>query len=121
MKITAILLLLCLAVSPALAQKSREIKVTATFYGASSNPSGTTATGRDFDLPGLSVDPNVIPHGSRVYVPGFGTRIADDTDRWIKGRRINVRMPLASRSKLRRLGKRHFVVTVTPPKRKRGK
>jgi 3D (Asp-Asp-Asp) domain-containing protein len=48
------------------------------------------------------VDPGVIPLGSRVYVPGWGWRTADDTGAAIKGRRVDVR--LGSRGSCNRLG-----------------
>lgn len=38
----------------------------------------------------IAVDPNVIPLGSKVYVPGFGTYIAGDTGSAIKGHRIDI-------------------------------
>lgn len=38
----------------------------------------------------IAVDPSVIPLGSKVYVPGFGTYIAGDTGSAIKGNRIDI-------------------------------
>jgi len=38
----------------------------------------------------IAVDPNVIPLGSTVHVPGYGTYIAGDTGSAIKGNRIDV-------------------------------
>lgn len=38
----------------------------------------------------IAVDPKVIPYGSRVFIPGFGWRIAEDTGAQIKGNRIDV-------------------------------
>lgn len=40
----------------------------------------------------IAVDPNVIPLGSRVYVPGYGEAIAADTGTAIKGNIIDVFM-----------------------------
>ncbi len=48
-----------------------------------SNPGGKTATGKDgakhFD--GAAADPKAIPFGKRVYLPGIGEKIVDDTGR----------------------------------------
>lgn len=38
----------------------------------------------------ISVDPNVIPLGTRVYIPGYGEAIADDTGGSIIGNRIDI-------------------------------
>ncbi|WP_368645239.1 3D domain-containing protein [Alkalibacterium putridalgicola] len=40
----------------------------------------------------IAVDPNVIPLGSKVFVPGYGEYIAGDTGGAIKGNRIDVHM-----------------------------
>lgn len=41
---------------------------------------------------GVAVDPSVIRLGSRVWVPGYGHAVADDTGGRIKGRRLDVRV-----------------------------
>lgn len=55
---------------------------------------GHTATGLVIvpgrDMKVISVDPNVIPLGSEVYVEGYGYAIAADTGGVIKGNRIDV-------------------------------
>ena len=54
---------------------------------------GTTRTGRDADSRGVAVDPAVIPLGSRLDIPGYGSWVrADDTGGAIKGDRIDLRM-----------------------------
>ncbi|MEQ2465448.1 LysM peptidoglycan-binding domain-containing protein [Niallia sp. Sow4_A1] len=80
---------------------SKEITVTATAYTADCNGcSGITATGINLkDNPNkkvISVDPNVIPLGSKVYVEGYGTAIAGDTGGAIKGNKIDVHVATTS-------------------------
>lgn len=76
----------------------KEITVTATAYTASCEGcSGVTSTGIDLnanpDQKVISVDPNVIPLGSKVYVEGYGNAIAGDTGGSIKGNKIDVFIP----------------------------
>ncbi|MCI6158693.1 MAG: 3D domain-containing protein [Selenomonadaceae bacterium] len=54
--------------------------------------SGITATGLPAQRGVVAVDPNVIPLGSRVYIPGYGEAIAADTGGAIVGNRIDVCM-----------------------------
>ena len=74
------------------------------------NANGTTATGRDANLPGVAVDKSVIPLGSHLDIPGYprtnGTStypgawiLADDTGRLIKGFKIDVRFETHSEAK----------------------
>lgn len=51
-----------------------------------------TASGTWPKVGTISVDPSVIPLGSRVYVEGYGEAVATDTGRAIRGRRIDVFM-----------------------------
>jgi Uncharacterized protein conserved in bacteria len=68
----------------------KTITVSATAY----NEMGRTATGyplwRHPNAKVIAVDPRVIPLGSKVYIPGYGTAIARDTGGAIKGRIIDV-------------------------------
>ena len=41
----------------------------------------------------IAVDPNVIPYGSKIYVPGYGWGTALDTGGAIKGNVIDIWMP----------------------------
>lgn len=70
----------------------------ATGYGADCRGcSGITATGinvkKNPNIKVISVDPRVIPLGSRVWVEGYGEAIAGDTGGAIKGNRIDVLLP----------------------------
>jgi 3D (Asp-Asp-Asp) domain-containing protein len=72
---------------------------------------GKTATGRDASLPGVAVDPAVIPLGSRLDVPGVGSwRLADDTGGAIKGEKIDVRM--SNHEEAKKFGRRTLRVRV---------
>ena len=51
---------------------------------------GITATGIPARHGVVAVDPNVIPLGTRVYIPGYGEAIAADTGGDIVGNRIDV-------------------------------
>ncbi|MGE7766189.1 LysM peptidoglycan-binding domain-containing protein [Peribacillus sp. NPDC096540] len=76
----------------------KEITVRATAYTANCQGcSGTTATGIDLKAnPGakvISVDPSVIPLGSKVYVEGYGYATAADTGSAIKGNKVDIFIP----------------------------
>ncbi|MFH0910250.1 MAG: 3D domain-containing protein [Planctomycetota bacterium] len=40
---------------------------------------GLTSTGRNAWMPGIAAAPKVLPYGSIVTVPGYGTAVVDDT------------------------------------------
>ncbi len=56
--------------------------LTSTGYDLKANPNGV-----------VSVDPNVIPLGTKVWIEGYGYAIARDTGGNIKGNRIDVHLP----------------------------
>jgi 3D (Asp-Asp-Asp) domain-containing protein len=56
----------------------------------------TTASGATAGSSTVAVDPSVIPLGSTIDIGGVGTRVAQDTGRAIKGRRLDIWMPSAS-------------------------
>lgn len=81
----------------------KEITVTATAYTASCKGcSGITYTGinlkKNPNAKVISVDPKVIPLGSKVYVPGYGEAIAGDKGSSVKGNKIDVFIPNKQRA-----------------------
>ncbi len=78
-------------------QVKKTVTVEATAYTAyCEGCSGTTYTGIDLrsnpDQKVIAVDPDVIPLGSKVRVPGYGEAIAGDIGGAIQGNRIDVYM-----------------------------
>ena len=70
----------------------------ATAYTASCKGcSGITYTGinlkKNPNAKVISVDPKVIPLGSKVYVPGYGEAIAGDKGSAVRGNKIDVFIP----------------------------
>jgi 3D (Asp-Asp-Asp) domain-containing protein len=84
----------------------RRLTVEATAYVAG----GRTATGAPAEPGVIAVDPNVIPLGSRLYIPGFGTVVAADTGGAIRGNRIDICM--ASERQAEAWGRRVITVYV---------
>ena len=67
--------------------------------------------------PGIvSVDPRIIPMGSKIVIPGYGIGIAGDTGGAIRGKRLD--LCLASRHQEGRWGRRRLLVTIYPSKEK---
>lgn len=83
----------------------RKMVVSATCYDLS----GHTATGMPVGWGVIAVDPNVIPLGTRLYVPGYGKGVAADVGGGIKGAIIDLWMPWSSCSKW---GRRTVTITV---------
>jgi 3D (Asp-Asp-Asp) domain-containing protein len=74
-----------------------EFIVEATAYTPQESSSGMTAAGYNIrknpNIKLISVDPKVIPLGTKVWVEGYGEAIAGDTGGAIKGRKIDVLFP----------------------------
>ena len=69
----------------------RTVYVEATAYSRFDAGVGThTARGNPVRRGIIAVDPLFIPLGTRVYIPGYGEAIADDTGGAIKGNRIDI-------------------------------
>ncbi|WP_409291567.1 3D domain-containing protein [Peribacillus sp. SCS-37] len=93
----------------------REISVTATAYTASCRGcSGITATGlnlkRNPNAKAISVDPRIIPLGTKVYVPGYGYAVAADKGSAVKGHKIDVF--ISSKSKALQWGRKTVKIKV---------
>ncbi|WP_051353091.1 3D domain-containing protein [Thalassobacillus devorans] len=95
--------------------KGKKVTVEATAYTASCEGcSGITYTGIDLKAnPGkkvIAIDPDVIPIGSKVHVPGYGTAIAGDIGGDIQGNRIDLYM--ADLADAKAFGREHLEVTI---------
>lgn len=67
------------------------LNMIATAYTAGcSGCSGITASGHRAGHGIVAVDPNVIPLGARLYIPGYGLAVAGDTGGAIRGHRIDL-------------------------------
>jgi 3D (Asp-Asp-Asp) domain-containing protein len=67
------------------------LKMVATAYtGACSGCSGFTASGVRAGQGVVAVDPQIIPLGSRLFIPGYGHALAGDTGGAIRGHRIDL-------------------------------
>ena len=75
--------------APAHVSNVRELKVRVSSYCLG----GMTSRGVQTRVGVIAVDPNVIPYGSKIYVPGYGWGTALDTGGAIKGNVIDIWMP----------------------------
>ena len=74
--------------------QGKHMSVVATAYSGDS----VTSTGTTPKWGTIAVDPSVIPYGTKVYIPQFDmTFIAEDTGSAIKGNKIDIFMPDASK------------------------
>ena len=78
-----------------------------------------SGTGLAYDgkpaIPGrtIAVDPNFIPLGSEIFVPGYGWFKAHDTGSYIKGNRVDI--ALATNKECFSLGRRNLECIVVTP------
>ena len=103
------------AASTTVPSSGRVIYVTATAYTPwCAGCSGVTATGMNVkanpNAKVISVDPSVIPLGSKVYIEGLGTYLAADTGGAIIGNRIDVLM--ATERAALQFGRKHIKLTI---------
>lgn len=60
------------------------------YAGDNITATGATPVRNPNGLSTIAVDPSIIPLGSKVYIPGYGEAIAEDTGGAIKGHRIDL-------------------------------
>ncbi|MDE1550016.1 3D domain-containing protein [Jeotgalibaca caeni] len=101
--------------APAPAAEGYSLTVEATAY-STNQPSLSDYTYTGINLrqtPNvIAVDPSVIPLGSTVIVPGYGTYIAGDTGSAIQGNRIDVHITDLNTAVA--FGRRQMTITVIP-------
>lgn len=72
-------------------QYQKALTVTATGYTPyDPGCNGVTATGTKAKYGVIAVDPRVLPMGTKVYIPGYGVAVAEDTGGAIKGNKIDL-------------------------------
>ena len=72
-------------------QCARTMNVWATWYSAATAGGvGVTATGTTVRKGAVAVDPRVIPLGTRMYIPGYGYGVAEDTGGAVIGNIIDL-------------------------------
>ena len=77
-----------------MAAEGRTITVLATAYALG----GSTATGAPVGYGVIAVDPNVIPLGTRMTIPGYGDGVAADTGGAIQGAHIDLWFPTSAQA-----------------------
>jgi uncharacterized protein YabE (DUF348 family) len=90
-------------------QASQMLTMTATAYAS---PGGRTASGLTAQKGVVAVDPNVIPLGTKLYIPGYGYAVAADVGGDIKGNRID--LAFNSQEEAISYGRRTVTVYIVP-------
>ncbi|HZS30424.1 MAG TPA: 3D domain-containing protein [Gaiellaceae bacterium] len=88
------------------AQGGRKLVVSATCYILK----GTTASGMPVQKGVVAVDPNLIPLGTKLYIPGYGNGVAADVGGGIKGAIIDLWYP--TYSECAKWGRRTVTITI---------
>lgn len=84
----------------------RTLTVTATGYAIN----GHTATGAPTGWGIVAVDPSVIPLGTRMTIPGYGSGVAADTGSAVRGATIDLWFPTVAQA--RAWGRRTVTITL---------
>ena len=93
------------------AKFSRKMTVEATAYTTEDPGCGLyTFRGNRLRKGLIAVDPRVIPLGTKLYIPGYGYAVADDTGGAIKGNKID--LGYESRSEAFKFGRRTLTIYV---------
>ncbi len=92
--------------SPQIAPGGRAITVVSTGYSIH----GHTATGAPTGWGVVAVDPGVIPLGTRLTIPGYGSGVAADTGSAIQGATIDLWFPTVAQA--RAWGRRTVTITL---------
>ncbi len=95
--------------APANTSNVRELKVRVSSYCIG----GMTSRGVQTRVGVIAVDPNIIPYGSKIYVPGYGWGTALDTGGSIKGNTIDIWMP--TYGQCMQWGVRNLTIKVVKP------
>ena len=95
--------------APANTSNVRELKVRVSSYCLG----GMTSRGVQTRVGVIAVDPNVIPYGSKIYVPGYGWGTALDTGGAIRGNTIDIWMP--TYNQCMQWGVRYLTIKVVKP------
>ena len=77
------------ATAPSVTDGTRSLTVSSTGYSLQ----GRTATGLPVGFGIIAVDPNVIPLGTRMSIPGYGEGVAADTGGAVQGLSIDLWFP----------------------------
>ena len=89
----------------------KEMKVNASAYSSQDpNCSKYTSTGQLLRKGIVAVDPNVIPLGTKLYIPGYGYGVAADIGGSIKGKKIDVAFD--TRKEALKFGRRDIVIQI---------
>lgn len=91
---------------PPVAPGTRTLVVDAVAY----HLRGRTASGLPVGVGVVAVDPNVIPLGTRMFIPGYGPGIAADVGSAVRGNIIDLWMPSTAAARL--WGRRTVTITI---------
>ena len=104
-------------ISRGIATRGRRLVVEATAYTASlaecGKTDGITASGTHVkEGRTIAVDPDVIPLGSKVFIPGRGVFVAEDTGGAIRGNRVDLYLDSVAEAKS--FGRQQLIIYVAP-------
>ena len=78
---------------------------------------GITSTGKDAWLPGLAADPAYLDYGTRIFVPGYGLSVIDDTGgamrrHWRRDGILHIDIRMTYHHEAKRWGKQYLRVKI---------